>query len=88
MPLQAIGVYMEKTVRTLHTFWGCVYAGCVCSSLNTERPPSRMAQISSDLQPGVMQPFRLQLRDSVQKELRIGYIDIGLFLCYDIENPY
>ena len=30
----------------------------------------------------------LRIAGFVQKELRIGHIDIRLFLCYDIENLY
>lgn len=53
-PRQGVGVYMEKTAQTLCVFFGAVCAGCYYSALNTELPASRLAQITSVLQPGVI----------------------------------
>ena len=53
-PKQGVGVYMEKTAQTLCVFFGAVYAGCFYSALNTELPASRLAQIASVLEPGVI----------------------------------
>jgi len=53
-PRQGVGVYMEKTAQTLCVFFGAVSAGCFYSALNTELPPSRLAQIASVLDPGVI----------------------------------
>lgn len=51
---QGVGVYMEKEARTLCAFFGAVYAGGFYSALNTELPPSRLQQIVSVLEPGVI----------------------------------
>ena len=51
---QGVGVYMEKEALTLCVFFGAVYAGCFYSALNTELPPSRLGQIASVLEPGVI----------------------------------
>lgn len=53
-PRQRVGVYMEKEARTLCVFFGAVYAGCCYSALNTELPATRLAQIASVLEPGVI----------------------------------
>ena len=53
-PNRGVGVYMEKNAQTLCVFFGAVYAGCFYSALNTELPPSRLAQIASVLEPGVI----------------------------------
>ena len=53
-PRQGVGVYMEKTAQTLCVFFGAVFAGCYYSALNTELPPSRLAQIASVLEPAVI----------------------------------
>ena len=53
-PKQGVGVYMEKTAPTLCVFFGAVYAGCYYSALNTELPPSRLEQIVSVLEPGII----------------------------------
>ena len=53
-PRQRVGVYMEKEARTLCVFFGAVYAGCCYSALNTELPATRLSQIASVLEPGVI----------------------------------
>jgi len=53
-PRQGVGVYMEKTAQTLCVFFGAVWAGCCYCALNTELPASRLAQIASVLEPGVI----------------------------------
>ena len=53
-PNRGVGVYMEKDAQTLCVFFGAAYAGCYYSALNTELPATRLAQIASVLEPGVI----------------------------------
>ena len=53
-PRQGVGVYMEKEAMTLCVFFGAVYAGGFYSALNTELPSSRLNQIVSVLEPGII----------------------------------
>ena len=49
-----VGVYMEKGIEALSTFFGIVYAGGFYSMLNTELPASRLQQICEVLQGGIV----------------------------------
>ncbi len=51
---QPVGVYMEKCADAVAVFMGAVWAGCFYSCLNTELPGSRLQQIVSVLEPGVI----------------------------------
>ena len=51
---QPVGVYMEKCADAVAVFMGAVWAGCFYSCLNTELPESRLQQIVSVLEPGVI----------------------------------
>ena len=53
-PKQGVGVYMEKNAQTLCVFFGAVYAGCYYCALNTELPATRLSQIVSVLEPGII----------------------------------
>ena len=48
---EPVGVYMEKGIDALCTFFGAVYAGAFYSMLNTELPDARLKQIASVLCP-------------------------------------
>ena len=58
--------------------------------LLVEAPPQSPANTKSVLErsPSDCGYAILRIAGFVQKELRIGHIDIRLFLCYDIQNPY
>ena len=49
-----VGVYMEKGIDALCTFFGAVYAGGFYSMFNTELPDSRLQQIQSVLKAKVI----------------------------------
>lgn len=46
----AVGVYMEKGVDALCSFFGAVYAGAFYTMLNTELPDTRLSKIQSVLE--------------------------------------
>ena len=64
LPKRGVGVYMEKTAQTLCVFFGAVYAGCFYSALNTELPASRLVQIASVLEPGIIVTTRALAADA------------------------
>lgn len=80
-PGQGVGVYMEKTAQTLCVFFGAVYAGCFYSALNTELPPSRLAQIASVLEPGII--VTTQALASAAREI---FGDAKLVTVEELEN--
>ena len=53
-PGKPVGVYMEKGIEALCSFFGIVYAGAFYSMLNTELPDTRLGQIQSVLQAGLI----------------------------------
>lgn len=48
-PGEPVGVYMEKSIDALCSFFGAVYAGAFYAMLNTELPDARLGQIQSVL---------------------------------------
>ena len=61
-----VGVYMEKGIEALSSFFGIVYAGGFYSMLNTELPASRLQQITDVMQCGIVVTTE-QLREKAEE---------------------
>ncbi len=61
-----VGVYMEKGIEALCSFFGIVYAGGFYSMLNTELPASRLQQITDVMQCGIVVTTE-QLREKAEE---------------------
>ena len=84
-PGTPVGVYMEKGIDALCSFFGIVYAGAFYAMLNTELPDTRLRQIQSVLQAKIVlstedlkEKAKALFSDAVVytvEELRRGEID-------------
>ena len=53
-PKQPVLVYMEKSVNSISTFLGCIYAGCFYVPIDKDMPAERVRMIIELLSPKVM----------------------------------